>query len=507
MTELPAAFVTMMKERLGPEWPHFYEALRRPPVRGVRLQRFGHAANPAASASDGLQLALAHATQTAVPSELRAQFLNSIPWYDDAFVLRPDSLLGHSVWIVNGACYIQEPSAMAVVPALDPQPGEWVLDLCAAPGGKATAIGRRMQGRGLLLANEVHPTRVRALVENLERAGIPACITQAQPDRLADALPQQFDAILVDAPCSGEGMFRKDPDARLHWSATSPEVCAARQRQILAHALRMLRPGGRLVYSTCTFNPIENEQVVTWALRQFPVELEDLPTWPGWEAGRPDWAGNSPVSHELVKTRRLWPHKGVGEGHFIARFRLLDAVSETSCKGSIRRTDRRRQARPRPLPRRADRRQTSRLTADWPRWLAELILEEHIPPVWRNPYSRGPQLYAVADGALVADLEAAGVHVVRPGLWLATAADGRYQPQHALAMALTDRVARHPLILDEGDAIRYLSGESLADSGQRGWLWVQIQGCPLGWAKGVAGRTNNVYPKGLRRTDLVRLTN
>ncbi|MCL6631024.1 MAG: RsmB/NOP family class I SAM-dependent RNA methyltransferase [Alicyclobacillus herbarius] len=502
MQGLPRAFEQRMKPLLGEEWSDFRDALEHPPVRAVRVAR---RPGEAAGLGDG-SVHKGLANEGPIHDRRGAALLGSlserVPWREDARLLPADSTLGRSVWVLTSACYIQEPSAMAVVPALNPQPGERVLDLCAAPGSKATDIARRMQGQGVFVANEPHPARVRTLVENLERCGTPACVTQAYPEQLAAAIGSYFDAILVDAPCSGEGMFRKDPEARAEWRENSPIQCAARQREILSAAFSMLQPGGRLVYSTCTFNPMENEQMVAWVLEHFPVSLEPLPLWPGWDVGRSDWLDgqvSSFVREEISKTRRLWPHKGIGEGHFIARFRFHDKVQPApdSLQPSLRVSGRRLSGRRgRPLPQREP------SVAAWQDELGDWLNAEGVPESWRHPYVLRDQMYALMDKALVDRLQAVAIRIARPGLWLASCERNRIHPQHALAMASIPHLARHAVALEEADAIRYLRGESLPDAGLRGWGLIHIDGWPLGWGKGVPGRTNNLYPKGLRRTDL-----
>ncbi|WP_083520766.1 RsmF rRNA methyltransferase first C-terminal domain-containing protein [Alicyclobacillus kakegawensis] len=486
MDWLPTDFKRLMKPLLGREWQDFCAALEQPPMRAARA---GDHAGQAAGLSPPRG-----AHPETIPRPAHAM---PVPWRDDAFLLPPGSRLGSSPWVMSGACYIQEPSAMAVVPALDPRPGERVLDLCAAPGGKATDIARRLRGQGVLVANEPHPARVRTLVENLERAGAPALVTQALPHQLAAAVGVRFDAILVDAPCSGEGMFRKDPEARRQWQASSPASCARRQREILACALSMLRPGGRLVYSTCTFNPFENEHIVAWALDSFPVVLEDIPLWPGWEPGRPEWLGDPELTRrfgaDITRTRRLWPHKGAGEGHFVARFRRLEEHFAGGRDKPARRSERQAAGR---------RRSPSANPAEWRRAVAEWVNPEQVPLPWHEPLWRGPHAYAAPDPELLVRLEQARVRIHRPGLWLASQERGRLEPQHALAMAVPPQLARQSALLDEELAVEYLSGAPLPDLGLRGRTLVHLSGWPLGWGNGVSGRTNNLYPKGLRRTDL-----
>ncbi len=248
---LPPAFLQRMRRFLGDEFPAFAESLEGEPLAALRL-------NPAKISAEELAE--------------RRFFLEPLPWCpEEGFLLRAPAHAGQHPFHVAGCYYLQEPDAMAVVPLLSPQPGDLVLDLCAAPGGKATHIASRLQGQGVLLANDLVPARARTLAANLLRWGARnAAVTAEHPDRLARHFGAAFDRVLVDAPCSGEGMFRKSPEARLAWSPAHVTGCAARQRTILQTAARLVRPGGRLVYSTCTFAPEENEGVVGAFLRQHP---------------------------------------------------------------------------------------------------------------------------------------------------------------------------------------------------------------------------------------------
>ena len=230
-------FAASVGALLGDEFPAFLDALERPPALAMRVHRDCAAAREFA--------------------------VEPVPWARDAFYLKPGARPGASIAHACGAFYLQEASAMLPAAALQAAPGELVLDLCAAPGGKSSQIARDLAGDGVLVANEIDPARARALAGNLERLGVPnALVVSETPARLAAKWPGMFDAVLVDAPCSGEGMFRRDPNARAEWSPEAPAGCARRQRQILSEAARLVRPGGRLVYSTCTFNALENEGTV-----------------------------------------------------------------------------------------------------------------------------------------------------------------------------------------------------------------------------------------------------
>ena len=285
----PAAFLDECREILKDEFPAFLRALALPPRRALRL-------NPQ---RNGAEQAAAPFLPDGAPR---------VPWEVLGRYLAADAKPGAGIAHAAGAFYLQDASAMAPVAALDPRPGERVLDLCAAPGGKSGQIAARLNGRGFLLSNEIEFSRARILLGNLERLGVTnAFVTSAPAEALARALPAFFDRVLVDAPCSGEGMFRRDPEAASQWNPDAPAGCAARQTAILNDAARMVRPGGKLVYSTCTFNRLENEGTVREFLRAHPDFEPDAFELPGVGASRDGCL-------------RLWPHRIEGEGHFLARF-------------------------------------------------------------------------------------------------------------------------------------------------------------------------------------------
>ena len=285
----PAAFLDECREILKDEFPAFLRALALPPRRALRL-------NPQ---RNGAEQAAAPFLPDGAPR---------VPWEVLGRYLAADAKPGAGIAHAAGAFYLQDASAMAPVAALDPRPGERVLDLCAAPGGKSGQIAARLNGRGFLLSNEIEFSRARILLGNLERLGVTnAFVTSAPAEALARALPAFFDRVLVDAPCSGEGMFRRDPEAASQWNPDAPAGCAARQTAILNDAARMVRPGGKLVYSTCTFNRLENEGTVREFLRAHPDFEPDAFDLPGVGASRDGCL-------------RLWPHRIEGEGHFLARF-------------------------------------------------------------------------------------------------------------------------------------------------------------------------------------------
>jgi len=444
MAALPAEFLKNMERLLGNEFPAFLCALEQAPALALRLNpRRGEAEAAAGGFIDG-----------PVPWAPRGRYLNG---RDD---LRPGGSIAHFA----GAFYLQEASAMASAAVLDARPGERVLDLCAAPGGKSTQIADGMDGRGLLVSNDPELARARALAGNLERMGAAnAVVVSALPDRLAGLWPEFFDAILVDAPCSGEGMFRRDPASRGEWTPAAPAGCAKRQAGILDRAAELLCPGGRLVYSTCTFNDLENEGSIRGFLARHPdFRPEDfvLP-------------GVGPSSEGML---RLLPHRVRGDGHFVARLRK---AGDTGPKPK---------EAPRPRPDRAIAGHLDALAGAvcrLPGFMADMRF-----------FARGDRLYCQPREC--PSLE--GVRVVSPGLCLARVGRNHVDPEHALAMALPPECALRRAGLDEGAALAWLRGEALPFDGERGWTLVLHRGLPLGWGKVSEGTLKNHLPKGLRRS-------
>ena len=369
---------------------------------------------------------------------------------------------------------------MAVAEAAAPEPGEWVLDLAAAPGGKATHLASLMQNEGLLVVNEVTQGRVRALGENLERCGVRhALITSERVEKLAARWGAVFDRVLLDAPCSGEGMFRKSDEARAQWREYLVKSCAVRQTELLGDAAQLVKPGGVLVYSTCTFAPEENEKVVAAFLGNHPgFELLPLEL-SGASPGRPDWT--TAPAKGLERTARFWPHLSPGEGHFIAKLKRISgrtAGPETRIKAPAFT----------PLPRQAK--------DFWHAFSRDTFSQR---PLSDAPLTRrGDQLYALSETLP----ELTGVRTLRSGVWLGTLKKNRFEPAHSLALALTQAELNGARTLDlsadNPELKRYLQGDLLEAPGQDGWLIVTVSGFALGWGRRRSGTVKNFYPKGLR---------
>ena len=439
---LPDAFLNNMQKLLGDEYPAFLRAMDGAPALALRLNPKRHGADVVA-----------------------APYIDGpVPWCRDGRYLAPagEARPGASIAHAAGAFYLQEASAMASAAVLSAKPGERVLDLCAAPGGKSTQIAAALGDRGLLVSNDPEPSRAQALAGNLERMGAAnAVVTCALPRKLADRWPQCFDAILVDAPCSGEGMFRRDPASRDEWNPMSPEGCARRQAEILDQAARMLRPGGRLVYSTCTFNDIENEGSVSGFLARHPDFIPEDFELPG--------AGMSNGG-----MLRLFPHRLRGDGHFVARLRRREEGVPIGPTPAVR-PDRALAAHLDTLDREVCH-------------LPDYIIGMHI-------FRQGEWLYARPHACPSLN----GLRVISPGLCLARLGRSHIEPAHALAMAIDPGCARRRAELNEAAARAWLRGEAVPCDGEKGWTQALCMGMPLGWGKVSEGVLKNHLPKGLRR--------
>lgn len=383
-----------------------------------------------------------------------------VPWARDAWYIDQDMQPGAHPLHWAGAYYIQEPSAMAAVSALHPSPGDRVLDLCAAPGGKACQLADELAGEGILVANDPVFSRAVELSRNIERMGIRnALVTANQPEQLAEKFPCYFDKILVDAPCSGEGMFRKDPLARSQWTPALPAFCAERQGRILDSAAMMLRPGGKMVYSTCTFNLVENENVIEGFLMRRP----EFCLLPFVLDGLPGAAGGM---------LRIWPHQAAGEGHFVA---LLERRGEgEGCES----------ATVKPFT-------ETQKQADLCRAVNDAL------PDWSAQALYASAVHASKAVMLPPDCpDVQGLQVLRLGLHLGSLQGKTPRPDHALALAAQPRIC---VSVDEPEAQAYRKGQPLdVRAGVSGWAAPCISGWPLGWGKASDGSLKNHYPKGLR---------
>ncbi len=431
MYELPQKFIENMKKQLSEtEWKAFFACYENKPYKGVRL-------NPLKGGRSALKAKL--------------PFLGEpIPWEENGFYTTEEKV-GTSPFHDAGIFYSQEPSAMSAAPLLDVQEGERVLDLCSAPGGKGTQLACKMNGKGIILLNEPVFARAKILSQNVERMGIKnAVVTSELPEKLSQKFEGYFDKILIDAPCSGEGMFRKNADEALtEWSEENVALCAKRQKQILGEGVKMLKSGGKMAYSTCTFAPQEDEEQVEDFLKTYPYM-------------------------KLIKTEKLYPHKIKGEGHFVALFERVDEGHTSALKGlaySIKK-------------------ETEKAYRDFEK-------KFFVKPFAERLYEVGGIVYELPKGTF----DWKGLQVLRAGVRLGEMINGRFEPSHSLAMCAKKEECRLSLDLEQTDERlkRYFRGETVEGDIENGWCLVCVEGYPVGLGKSVNGIIKNHLPKGLRK--------
>lgn len=475
------------REWLGPDVEEFLAACVRPPRLCVR-------ANALKGGLPALERVLDREGQN------DHDWL-SVPWWPQALLPPPavaSALAGGPLARV-GALYAQDPAALGAVAALDPQQGERILDLCAAPGGKSSAILDRLGQSGLLVANDKDGGRARELARTIERWGARhAAVSALEPSILAALLPSFFDRVLVDAPCSGEAMFARHPRAAADWSPRHVTGCGDRQRALLTVARTMVRPGGLLVYSTCTFNPYENEGVIADYLTTYPDDsLVDLSTvLPEAEPGRPDLLASATRRDDLTRCARLWPHKTQGMGHFIAAIRVRGDDGE-SHRPTSRSESRARDTR------RATRRQSRRGPASGPASGADLsdarAAANAAAPgyeiAWDTLSTRGDDAYHLPPLLPVAVASS----FLAPGVKVAERRGRTWRPAHALAMALTPDEACSTIALDTATSAEFLARRPTpVATAVEGLALATWQGYPLGWGRMRNGVLSSLIPTGLQ---------
>ncbi len=444
--QLPADFINRMQTMLGEQFDTFIQSYENTNYQALRVNRLKGTAEQFLKMADF------------------ADSLSPVSWTTDGFYYPENLRPGKHPYHEAGVYYIQEPSAMMPAALLDAAPGERILDLCAAPGGKSTQIASAMQQQGLLISNEIHPARARILSENMERMGVRnAIVTNESPQTLSLRFPSYFDRIMVDAPCSGEGMFRKNEEAISQWSLENVQICADRQDEILDCAAQMLRPGGTLVYSTCTFAPAENEGSMTRFIERHP-------------------------EYEVLVQKRLWPHEIKGEGHFVALLKKKDIGNNTV--NSITASK----------PGKKNTRQ--KISADVFHEV-ETFLSETLSIALSGKIERfGDQIYLLPENAP----SLAGLRVLRAGLHLGTILKNRFEPSHALALSLHPEDIKNRVMLttnnpdDYRRICEYINGQTFPYEGAKGWYLICLDGYSLGWGKLAGGIMKNHYPKGLRKS-------
>lgn len=498
---LPQDFLDRMEQMLGEEYLAFLESYEKERYQSLRINTL----------KTDRQQFLEQAPFSLTP----------VPWAENGFYYEKEDTPGKHPYHEAGVYYIQEPSAMAPVEYLM-QPllaeeetgmaGERILDLCAAPGGKSTQIAAAMQGQGMLICNEIHPARAKILSENVERMGIRnAMVTNETPQRLAENFTEYFTRILVDAPCSGEGMFRKNEEACGEWSLENVQICADRQDEILDCAASMLAPGGRIVYSTCTFAPAENEGSMARFLSRHPeFSIEEAKKIDGMSGGVPEWVTFGQEEKEtavngeaqgvdesdslvgLEGTIRLWPHLLKGEGHYLAVLRKagkLDKNLPGYCKNGMENGITEREAKT-----------PGKGCVEYLEFAKDTLrMEAGSKGAFEGRYLKfGDQLYLIPEGMP----SVKGLKVLRPGLHLGTLKKNRFEPSHALALSMRPEEAVHVVNLecDSREVRGYLNGETFSYEGEKGWYLVTVDGYSIGWGKLAGGVMKNHYPKGLRKS-------
>ncbi len=478
MMNLPIEFEKKMKAFLGNEWDDFLYSYDNNRFQALRFNTL-----KVQSTEERMRI-------------LKVLGISSdkkVSWADEAYYFDENVRPGKHPYHEMGLYYIQEPSAMSAAALLAPKPGMRVLDLCAAPGGKSTQLATYLGDSGLLVSNEINTQRSRILSQNIERMGIKnAIVTNEDSFVLASHFPGFFNAIQVDAPCSGEGMFRKLPEAIEQWSMENVAICAARQKEILDNAAVMLKPGGVIVYSTCTFSKEENEDVIEYFLERHP-------------------------DFTLEEMERFWPHKVDGEGHFVAKLVRRGSVNELGadydlCEDSCNKVedtglkaDRKTKKNKNSKNRKNETKPA--LTKENMKLLTEFLdetISEDMAAWIKN--SRlvmfGEQLYRLPD----MEVDIKGLKVQRAGLHIGEFKKQRFEPSHSLALALKLSEAKNVVKLtwDDPQTTGFFNGQSVMLSDEqtaeckKGWALVCVDGYTAGWGKVNGTQVKNHYPKGLR---------
>ena len=440
-----------MKDLLGDEYQAYLDSFEEPRIYGLRVN-----------------------TLKWTPEQCRQVYgdFQQVPWIANGLLYPEERRMAKDPYYYAGLYYLQEPSAMTPASVLPVEPGDRVLDLCAAPGGKSTELGAKLMGKGVLIANDISNSRAKALLKNLELFGISnICVTSETPEKLASVYPEYFDKILVDAPCSGEGMFRKDADMVKDWLEHGPAYYAPIQKEILHQAVAMLKPGGMMVYSTCTFDKREDEEQILDLLKTYPeMEVVPLPRF----AGACDSFGFSGAI-------RLFPHKIKGEGHFVVLLRK-NADGQEAKQGKAGKQTK--------IP-------------------AVLEIEPELKAFLEKcGIFEDPSRFMVREDSIYYLPEnfepAKGIRYLRTGLLVGTLKKGRFEPSQALAMALSPGTFEDCISFNRGDdrVIRYLKGETISlnegEKPRKGWVLVCVDGFALGFAKGNGMNLKNKYYPGWR---------
>lgn len=455
---LPSAFEEKMKGLLKEEFDEYIACYEEPRYYGLRVNT---------------------AKITVEEFERICPFeITPIPWIENGFYYDGEIVApAKHPYYFAGLYYLQEPSAMTPASRLPVEPGDKVLDVCAAPGGKATELGARLRGQGMLVANDISSSRAKGLLKNMEVFGIGnMLVLSEEPGRLEQYFPEYFDKILIDAPCSGEGMFRKDKKMVKAWEEHGPEFFSNIQKNIILQAARMLKPGGMMLYSTCTFDGRENERIIEHLMKAYPqFQILEIAPYSGFCQGMPQCSENQ--NPELAKTVRIFPHRMKGEGHYLALLR----------KGEAREKE----------PEELRKKSTRKMPEELERFFRDVSWNLDM----RRIDIRGERIYYMPEG--LPDVR--GIRFLRTGLLLGELKKNRFEPSQALAMCLAKDEYAHCIDFPAEDerVRRYLKGETLELDDMpltilKGWCLVCVDGYPLGWGKIAGGTLKNKYLPGWR---------
>ena len=455
---LPSAFEEKMKNILGNEFEEYIACYEEPRYYGLRVNT--------------------NKITTEDFKKICPFAIRPIPWIENGFYYDGEKEMpAKHPYYFAGLYYLQEPSAMTPANRIPIEPGDRVLDVCAAPGGKATELGARLSGEGVLIANDISNSRAKGLLKNLEVFGIGnMLVLSEEPGKLVNYMPEYFDKILIDAPCSGEGMFRKDKKMVKAWEEHGPEFFSKLQRSIIMQAADMLKPGGMLLYSTCTFDPLENEGTIEYLLKNHPeFEIQEIKNYEGFSKGIPEVTESKSIAFE--KTVRIFPHKMHGEGHYLALLKKGDASAEPVFHA------------------------VKKIAQKLPEELDAFFKNVSWKPDASRLDIHGERVYYMPEG--LPDMK--GIRFLRTGLLLGELKKKRFEPSQAFAMYLKKEEYRYVIDLPVRDerVIKYLKGETLdvedlVDTGEKGWYLFCVDGYPLGWGQLAGGVLKNKYLPGWR---------
>lgn len=451
---LPDIYEKNMKELLGDEYPLYYDCLDKPMFHGIRI-------NTAKISIEDFM-------------KINPFKLTPVPWCKNGFYFddKNDKPSKHPYYYA-GLYYIQEPSAMTPANVLPINPNDRVLDICAAPGGKSTELAAKLNGSGILVSNDISASRAKALLKNIEVFGIGnSLVISEAPYKLSERFYEYFDKILIDAPCSGEGMFRKSVSMVNAWDETRNDFFSNLQKQILNEAVKMLKPGGMLLYSTCTFSPLENEKSIDYLLSlDENMEIQEFSMYEGFDYGHPEWSDTQ--NPDIKKAARIWPHKVNGEGHFVCLTKKNGEAKDAYNTGSY------------------------------------IVNKKSLPDEVKDFFGHllkkfDPERLEISNDKLYFIPEefpqVKGLRILRCGLFMGEIKKNRFEPSQALAMNLSSQDFDNIINLSAQDprVTKYLKGETIEAEGQNGWALICVDSYPLGWGKLNNGILKNKYLPGWR---------